>query len=470
MTLEFHKSTLLGGPMGLQALGAQAVTSTAAHNKQEKQRARSEGQAVFGPSWFKDEPLRHWFLDQHDEYERQLEFLRVAAKSGGGISKARDHALRSRSGRVRSIVRAFAKRGAQATRVEIEALANELRPWRNPDEPIRVHLALRDDGKKRFVLSPGLKRLSMNYLALDVLSATWGNPEDEYNWKGRGTNELVRLLRYAIENGNPCVGHADVKNCFPSFRHDWVFCSLPLPESVIRNSILIPKGTSLVDSHGDEVGGSARNSLQLGLPQGFPTSSLIASWALSATVNDLGFDNFFCRYSDNLVWAAFSEIEADKILKSLNERFSAHPAGELTLHDAKIVALEGEEGIDILGYRIRLRPEFEACWRTIAFPNARSFRRLEERIYRKLADHPQSGWDDIALAATGQWISAFREWSPSSTRRDIVFGQALGVAEKRRKDVSGFDPSNLNSMADAWTMDWADSAPSTHGSASVPPL
>ncbi|WP_374656722.1 reverse transcriptase domain-containing protein [Phenylobacterium sp.] len=297
------------------------------------------------------------WLDQYiSRYQRKLSRLAAAAKKGGKvISTARNEALHSYAGRICSLIYAAYRRGQKLSKDEIEQRAKAVVPWKDCGETITARFEKKKNGAKRGIIALGINRLALNYCVRDVLLTIWGTPPDDFAQHGKGTHRAARAVMDCADAGQRWFGVVDIANWYPSHRQEGLQEQLRLPESVIRNTILIGEKVKMIFPNGQEMNVPDRETLRLGLPQGMPTSALIASTLLSRRISELAPPASIIRFADDVAFLCETKDEAAAILKALQLSFASAPAGEFNLHHCATGHTAG--GLKFLGYRIKTTAE-----------------------------------------------------------------------------------------------------------------
>ncbi|MES2341628.1 MAG: reverse transcriptase domain-containing protein [Pseudomonadota bacterium] len=388
--------------------------------------------AVFGEDWTPQN--REWVKRSAFTYARELTSL---AKATASTSKERRdltrRVLQSSAGRTCVLIHAASKRGLTLTRSGLEKLSSEIWPWKDCGEAVRVCLKEKPDGTHRPTVDLGVRRLALSYLAGHVLRAIWGVAPDEFNRRGKGTHAAVGFLMRAIENDRPWAFTADVKDFYPSIRHEVVKKFVPLPENVISNCILIPEGVKLIVPPGYGDSEATRDTLRRGIPQGSPTSDLVASQLLGMLLEPIAFDTMCARYSDNIFGACDTREDAEATLLALSERLRTHPAGELTLH--KQTVTHSDKGVHLLGYLVTTNANQER-YEARAFPSPSSCSRWLSELPSRLTMQSIDARQDEAIALTLEWLRCWRSSDPSCDWIDRLLTRAIVVASEPTDELS----------------------------------
>jgi hypothetical protein len=325
-----------------------------------------------------------------------------------------------------AIAYAAGRRKMKLTRYLVEALAGEIRPWRDCGEAVRVVEVPKASGGVRQTLQFGVKRSALSHLCRDVLEIVWGPSPLDYNRRGKGSHAAICVARFSIENANCWVGVADIKDAFPSFRQDGIAACVPLSKSVIRSSLLISEDTTFVVSQGLALSKSDRDRLRRGLPQGAPASSLIASNLIGRAISPFAHDVMMLHYADNILVARDTEEEAIATISTLSAHLKGHLVGDLTLHQIKIG--HTDKGVPFLGYRITTDPKKD-CYSTWAFPDIPSFERFFAKLGKGIIKYPHEQRTSLAITKANAWIASWTQWNPTEDRVDHVLKQAIEVAQ-----------------------------------------
>lgn len=368
------------------------------------------------------------------------------ATSGRQRKEAIRRLLKSPAVKVCAVI--CAAKDKQVTWAEIDQLSRTLTPWRDCGEAIFLKLVGKSSGGNRPVAAYRLKRRTLIQLCIFAIRAVWGTQTSDYNTSGRGVHAAIEALKSSIDDHcTNWVGVTDVKDCFSSLGQGETAALLPLPKSVVEQTMLIRKGVPILAYKGAHVSSSDRDRLRQGFPQGSPASQIVASRIISDVVDTVGHEGVCRHYADNILFVGHHKGEVQGLYNSLSERFAAHPAGGLTLHHTHVVNLE-EEGIDWLGYRVWL-DDPQGLWKARARPSKSNTEAFDERLYEALMLAEPSEREDLVISRVLGRINSMKAWSPPdwviddeiNKRRDWLSGIAAHEAEVLAKHPGLSAPS-----------------------------
>lgn len=395
---------------------------------------------AFSGTWKGNYELRRWVRKQATVLRHLIAAIE-RAPTRDKQKRAIYRLLKSGSAKICALI--LAANEGQFTQASIVKMARAINPWEDCGEPVWLKKLMKANGSERVMGAFGTKRSALQRLCALALSSAWGVSNLEYNTKGRGGIAAVTSAMSSMNSFNEWVLLVDVQDCYPSVGQDGLAAYLPLPEKVIRSSVLIPDECVILASNGSYVSSSDREQLRQGIPQGSPASQIIASRLISEAVAEVAHDHHCFHYSDNVFAALSSESQAKATFDTLTERFGALPVGALTLH-THALADATKESVRFLGYKLRLLTKKDE-WKAVARPAARATKRFDDFLHEELVLAEPDQREDMVIELTSAWIAEDPIWDPPTTiieseinerlawlpgisaKEEVIFG-ALGLA------------------------------------------
>lgn len=283
-------------------------------------------------------------------------------------------------------------------------LAASLNLFRHINEPAFMWLEPKACGGVRPLISFGTRRKAAQLLCSLVLAELLPQWSFNYLRKGMGIEKACKKLEtLAKEENHEWFVIADVKDCYQSLKLESVLKQLPLPEDVVRNVVYISRQTVLnLDSTTPASEYDMwRQVGRTGLPQGSPTSGLIASWLVGNLLSGIGAPDKAILYGDDIAMAARDEAEAMAIKYALLGAADNCLCGPLAFKHIK--HLNVEQGLNYTKYRLRRLNNTEKSVFAMS-PSSTSWRRFRQRY----AERHINNKDPEAYAKN--WIDAFPLW------------------------------------------------------------
>jgi hypothetical protein len=350
-------------------------------------------------------------------YVRQLNrYAKVCASKKGPQAGARAyHLSNSYAARFCNFLLAYPNSGPTLKLGQVEAAAVLVHPRKPSGETVHAWTKDKPEGGFRILAAFGpLSRAAQN-LVLAILRPSWGISPYEYSRKGRGRDAALRSALHDYEHGGVRRWVlADILNCYPSVSQEALFKIIPLPESMIRNIILIPSETNISLK-------SNPHSLSFGtVLSGLPMGSLIAPYIMSKLLEhvlaDLAMAPAIC-HGDNILLGVGDDEKAAIATGTLASRLAEHPAGPFKLKEVETIRRESDH--DFLGYRIRRRkPPYAGEVR--ASVSNKAIRRFQRRTAGKIALLPWGTWADVVERRAESWAESMGEWGGRGHGVDIA--------------------------------------------------
>jgi len=228
-------------------------------------------------------------------------------------------------------------------------------------------------------------------MAKDLIEAQFEPGRHYYNWKGRGSQMLIRSLRDALATRGSFLIIADVRDCYPSINPDVLYELEILPNELVEAALDVRRHSFVrVDPEQLVGGGAKRQSVQRrqywhgspeqvaprGLMQGLASSNAILAVLLNDIVEALPDNITLFVWSDNIAIVCSTENECSHANDALARYFSEHRAGPLS-HTVSFFGHIKEQP-EFLGYRMALNDD---CEPTITFSYANYFKSIR-RVLR----------------------------------------------------------------------------------------
>jgi hypothetical protein len=291
------------------------------------------------------------------------------------------------------------------------------------DEPVRTVAIAKPNGGQRLLQIFGPRRKAANNLIAGILKIVLPVNQVEYCERGRGRTAAIGKLRDLMMD--PAITHiavTDVKDFYSTIRGAELVQCLPLPSAVTNGVVL---GRTVPQQKEDEAHGcpsGVRAGLPLqgdlpnlthypllaadpqGLPQGAPTSGLIASRVALAGLGALPFQDRLFLYADDMAAGARGMEEAESIRTELGAICASCPVGPLSLTSHIIPKTEA---VSFLGYALRFRP-LDGDVRIV--PDWKSFQRFKAKSAALHAGAEDEGTSYQKWAADDyrdRWLKAF---------------------------------------------------------------
>lgn len=267
-------------------------------------------------------------------YRKGLRKLQRAAMLGSvSQARARQQWMMTRSS---SLICAYllgaGKVRSKFTFAQIKQRVATLNVRSSTGESVHVWAKEKRSGGHRFLCSFGPEQRCKQRLLADVLRSQWGESKFEYARKGKGPEASFRAIDISVKNGGVrWIINLDIKDCFGSYALRSGKASLPLPKSIIENTILIPRNSTIRSYNQVSL-----HSVRVGLPQGSLCSPLISSKLLEPVLEKAR-AIVVVGYADDHLIGAKNEKDAQAIKDALVSDFRKHPAGPLRLKHSDVL-------------------------------------------------------------------------------------------------------------------------------------
>ncbi|WP_372521310.1 reverse transcriptase domain-containing protein [Qipengyuania mesophila] len=309
--------------------------------------------------------------------------------------------------------------------------AHACKPWLAAAEPAEIWWIKKDIGERPiFDFAP--ERRAAQWLAARIIEAAMGASPFEFARKGGGPNLALVKLREAIQTkGGPrWFSIIDIKDCYRSISRNGIYALLPLPRSVIDNTIFLPtKEEHLITT-------SSPNAVPIRIPQGSLASNIVAAKVMQSILEGLsGFPKMV--HGDDLLIGSMNETEALAVSGAALKLCKEHPAGPLKV---KLQVTKFGRLFDYLGYRVRKQPkDFGGGVRLT--PSAKSFERFQRRMFERLVKARPGEFDTTERGYREQWMDSFPLWDRSEMGDELVeieiAAHVIPAARKLRKSLYG---------------------------------
>jgi len=346
-------------------------------------------------------------------YVRRLEAVGRAAEAGQEVERKRlvRDLVRSRDAGVWGVIQAGSHLDMQFSFGQALALAADVRPDREVDEPVHAFNVSKRPDKVRVGYAFGLLRQAQQYQVRALLSVQLAPSAYDYSTRGKGVTRAVRSLADRInQEGATYVVIADIKDCYQSFTESEVVKRLPLPEAVTRATVLLPESAVLSFSK------NLSSLTQVRLP-GLPPGSLLSNMVASALLKG-SFDSFHAEfggegYADDFQGALYTTKDREEAIQHLK-----------LVGDLRIAHVEPGEPFDYLGYEFPWDDDLKVA----PIPKSDHWERLPALIQDSLDGVPTGLLDDAALDAAWSWDRRFPAYDPRAGLPDLAWSRAERIA------------------------------------------
>ena len=386
---------------------------------------------ILGPAWTAQPEFRMAVENSARKLEHDLLGLQLCSHDRDRRRKKTYRVLSSYSGRLCALIMAWPKKLACPGANALMQMAAEFSPYHSTGEEVHIYAKQKDDGSFRPIASFGPLRRAQQKLVAWVLDAIWGTMPQDYMRRGRGRDAAFKVLADTIrKGGSSWVLTADIKSYYPSINKEKLINLIPLPKSVIQNTLLVndPQNVTI-----DPILASTScNAVLSGLPQGSLASPIVAAFLLQQVAEQID-GNCVLFHGDDIAAAFRTEEEAKANMQKLGGLLEDHPAGPLFMKSE--IAQLGQP-IDALGYRLKRRAK---CYGggVKVIPNQKSFKRYEQRAYARLVKIkcPRKR-DGEAEKYQRHWYNSFRLWIKSEHSWERLQFTTINVASAVSKSLN----------------------------------
>jgi hypothetical protein len=386
------------------------------------------GARVFGGQW--DEEAKAYTRWAIKGYERAFRKLQVAVgKEIPTVVRGRMfHAEHSWMVRFCAFLLAYPKGAKVLTLAEAQDLAKTVNLRKPSKEPVRAWAHAKPDGGDRPLVSFGPVDRAARRLTDDILHSVWGISPYEYACKGRGRDAATRSWLSTHKKGK-AKRHvrADISNFYGSVNHDELVKMIPLPESITRNSILIPTTKHIIISNRTL---TSEETVRSGLPQGSRPSARVAGKIIQSMVEDLPSAIAVISHGDDILVAARNDDEAEAVKSALVSRVAKHPVGPFKLKIAEVIG-PGRPN-DFLGYMIRHQSAAYGGGAKVT-PSHKAITRFQRRTASALVLLPNATRCDAIEARCDAWAASFGAWQGRAG------GSSIAVVAMYEESVSAMN-------------------------------
>ena len=411
---------------------------------------------AFGKTW---PPQAKECVRKHAKrYRKELLKLEAAQLRG------RKHQVRRRSFMVEhsyscrfcAFLLGYPKSGKALTLAQAKKLSEQVNLRKPSVEKVRVREMEKPEGGKRVIMAFGPRDRAAKWLADSILRAIWGISPYEYSRQGRGRDAAIRETIHSFnEGGARRIIKVDIKGFYPSVDMEKLEPLIPLPLSVIRTTLRIPK-TKAIDLSLAPT--TSENAVRMGLITGSRPSALIASRVFEPMLQNLPGARLALNHGDDGIVTVRTDEQAETVKMTLALRATEHPCGPFKLKELEILRMGTVH--DILGYMLRHRAKIYGGGARISV-SPKAILRFQRKLARYLALRPISSWEQIAEKKCRGWVASFGQWKHDGSVVDIALqeleDEVYPVLIAFQKHVKG---KGFPSFADLMKLFDADFLPS----------
>ncbi len=224
---------------------------------------------------------------------------------------------------------------------------------------------------------------------------------------------MLAMQSAVTKKGARWFSTSDIKDCYGSFDREGVITALPLPRSVVVNSLLLPPDTPIETEEHNQ---ASEQAARRGIPQGSLASPYIAAMLLTPVLSQLA-GEVVLIFGDDIVTGTRTEAECEANKSALAEAFLQHPAGPLLMKHNEVTKMGSP--IEALGYRMVWVPK--AFGGGVRFrPSEAAFDKFYARLEHSLLE--EGSWEDLsdrAMTKARHWQAGSPMWD-RSTASDLI--------------------------------------------------